>query len=261
MATEVIEVRTARKVLAAIATLGCAIGAAQWAGAVAAAAESAEFADRREALMREIEQDVRDTAQYLNRRKLDDRVMAALGSVPRHEFVQPEDRDLAYLNRPLPIGYGQTISQPYIVAVMTDLAEPVPDCRALEVGTGSGYQAAVLSRLCDEVYTIEIVEPLGRQAGDRLARLGYDNVEVRIGDGYYGWPEAAPFDVILVTAVAGHVPPPLIEQLKPGGRMVLPVGTRFTTQQLVLVHKRADGKITTRQLLPVRFVPLTGGHD
>ena len=230
-------------------------------GPKAGAADTDSFEGQRKALLREIERDVRETAQYLSRRELDARVMATMGSVPRHEFVQPEDRDLAYQNRPLPIGYGQTISQPYIVAVMTDLLEPAAGCRALEVGTGSGYQAAVLSRLCDKVYTLEIVEPLGRQARDRLARLGYANVEVRIGDGYYGWPEAAPFDVIVVTAVAGHIPPPLLQQLKPGGRMVLPVGTRFTTQQLVLVRKLPDGKITTRQLLPVAFVPLTGGHD
>jgi protein-L-isoaspartate(D-aspartate) O-methyltransferase len=226
-----------------------------------ARADQATFDARRQALLRAIEQDVRDTAEYLNRRGLDARVMAALASVPRHEFVRPEDRDAAYENRPLPIGYGQTISQPYIVAVMTDLAEPGTGCRALEVGTGSGYQAAVLARLCDKVHTLEIVEPLGVEARDRLARLGYRNVEVTIGDGYYGWPEAAPFDVILVTAVASHIPPPLLKQLKPGGRMVLPVGTRFTTQQLVLVNKRADGRVTTRQMLPVAFVPLTGGHD
>ena len=226
---------------------------------VAAVADDCESA--RQALLREIERDVRDTAEYLSRRELDARVMAAMAVVPRHEFVRPGDRDLAYANRPLPIGHGQTISQPYIVAVMTDLIEPAPGCRALEVGTGSGYQAAVLSLLCEEVYTIEIVEPLGLQARERLARLGYRNVRVRIGDGYYGWPEAAPFDVIVVTAVAGHVPPPLLKQLKPGGRMVLPVGTRFTTQQLVLVHKLADGKVRTRQMLPVSFVPLTGGHD
>jgi len=225
------------------------------------ASETASFAAERQALVREIERDVRETAEYLNRRELDERVMAAMASVPRHEFVRPVDRDLAYANRPLPIGYGQTISQPYIVAVMTDLLEPAQGCRALEVGTGSGYQAAVLSQLCEKVYTLEIVEGLGLQARARLARLGYANVEVRIGDGYYGWPEAAPFDVIVVTAVAGHIPPPLLKQLKPGGRMVLPIGTRFTTQQLVLVRKLEDGRITTRQMLPVAFVPLTGGHD
>jgi protein-L-isoaspartate(D-aspartate) O-methyltransferase len=231
------------------------------ASAAIAAADNDAYAARRRALLQEIERDVRDTASYLNRRQLDERVMAAMAAVPRHEFVRPEDRDLAYENRPLPIGHGQTISQPYIVAIMSDLVEPGPGCRALEVGTGSGYQAAVLSKLCKEVYTIEIVEPLGRQARERLQRLGYDNVEIRIGDGYYGWEEHAPFDVIVVTAVSTHVPPPLIRQLRPGGHMVLPVGTRFTTQQLVLVHRRADGKVTTRQLLPVAFVPLTGGHD
>ena len=226
-----------------------------------AAADNDAYAARRQALLREIERDVRDTASYINRRQLDERVMAAMAAVPRHEFVRQEDLDLAYENRPLPIGHGQTISQPYIVAIMSDLVEPAPGCRALEVGTGSGYQAAVLGKLCREVYTIEIVEPLGRQARQRLDRLGYDNVEVRIGDGYYGWEDHAPFDVIVVTAVSTHIPPPLIQQLKPGGRMVLPVGSRFTTQQLVLVHKREDGRITTRQLLPVAFVPLTGGHD
>jgi protein-L-isoaspartate(D-aspartate) O-methyltransferase len=188
-------------------------------------------------------------------------VLERIRAVPRHLFVDEALASRAYEDTALPIGFGQTISQPYIVAVMTDLAEPGPGCRALEVGTGSGYQAAVLSRLCDRVRTLEIVEPLGRQARERLARLGYGNVEVRIGDGYYGWPDAAPYDVIVVTAVAGHVPPPLLQQLKPGGHMVLPVGTRFTTQQLVLVSKRADGSVTTRQLLPVAFVPLTGGHD
>ena len=229
--------------------------------AQAGVSDTASFEAERRALVREIERDVRETAEYLNRRELDERVLAAMASVPRHEFVRPEDRDLAYANRPLPIGYGQTISQPYIVAVMTDLVEPATGCRALEVGTGSGYQAAVLSRLCEKVYTIEIVEGLGKQARAKLARLRYTNVDLRIGDGYYGWPEAAPFDVIVVTAVAGHIPPPLLEQLKPGGRMVLPIGTRFTTQQLVLVRKLDDGRITTRQMLPVAFVPLTGGHD
>lgn len=230
-------------------------------GSPATGAGATAYDVEREALVREIERDVRDTAEYINRRELDERVLAAMRTVPRQEFVRPADRDLAYQNRPLPIGYGQTISQPYIVAIMTDLVEPRPGCVVLEIGTGSGYQAAVLGELCRKVYSIEIVEPLGLQARERLERLGYDNVEVRIGDGYYGWPEHAPFDAIVVTAVASHVPPPLLQQLKPGGRMVLPVGTRFTTQQLVLVDKQADGKVTTRQLLPVAFVPLTGGHD
>ena len=229
------------------------------AGSSVGAADSYEKA--RQVLLREIAQDVRDTAQYLNKRALDERVMRALGKVPRHEFVPAGGRGSAYDNRPLPIGHGQTISQPYIVAIMTDLVEPGSGCRALEVGTGSGYQAAILSELCEKVHSIEIIEALGTEARARLQRLGYSNVEVRVGDGYYGWAEHAPFDVIVVTAVASHIPPPLLKQLKPGGRMILPVGTRFTTQQLVLILKAADGHITTRQVLPVAFVPLTGGHE
>jgi len=188
-------------------------------------------------------------------------VLAALGRVPRHEFVPVAERDRAYRNQPLPIGYGQTISQPYIVAVMTELLDPRPGDRVLEVGTGSGYQAAVLAELVKEVYTIEIIEPLGLAARKRLKTLGYDNVTVRIGDGYYGWPEKGPFDGIVVTAAASHVPPPLLAQLKPGGRMVIPVGSHFLTQQLVLIEKKTDGTLQTRQLLPVMFVPLTGEHD
>jgi protein-L-isoaspartate(D-aspartate) O-methyltransferase len=230
------------------------------AGMSALARPADTYEAERMALLREIEQDVRDTAVYLNRRALDERVMSALAAVPRHEFVQPDDRRFAYENRPLPIGHGQTISQPYIVAIMTDLIEPGAGCRALEVGTGSGYQAAILSKLCDEVYTVEIIEALGSQARERLARLGYRNVEVRLGDGYYGWEQHAPFDAIVVTAVASHIPPPLLKQLKPGGRMILPIGTRFTAQELVLVNKGSDGRVTTRQILPVRFVPLTGDH-
>lgn len=185
-------------------------------------------------------------------------VLRALGDVPRHEFVPPEQRKHAYANRPLPIGYGQTISQPYIVALMTDLVEPEPDDVVLEVGTGSGYQAAILAGLVDRVYTIEIVPELAREVEDRLERLGYDNVETRLGDGYYGWEEHAPFDAIVVTAAPSHVPPPLIEQLARGGRMVIPVGGRFTTQQLLLIEKTADDEVITRQVASVRFVPLTG---
>ncbi|MDZ7645574.1 MAG: protein-L-isoaspartate(D-aspartate) O-methyltransferase [Woeseiaceae bacterium] len=185
-------------------------------------------------------------------------VLDALGDVPRHEFVPPGQRELAYANRPLPIGHGQTISQPYIVALMTDLVEPDADDVVLEVGTGSGYQAAILAGLVDRVYTIEIVPELARQAGARLERLGYDNVETRLGDGYYGWDEHGPFDAIVVTAAPSHVPPPLIEQLARGGRMVIPVGGRFMTQQLLLIEKTADDEVITRQVASVRFVPLTG---
>jgi protein-L-isoaspartate(D-aspartate) O-methyltransferase len=186
--------------------------------------------------------------------------METMRRVPRHEFVPASQQPAAYLNRPLPIGHGQTISQPYIVAIMTDLLEPEKSDRILEIGTGSGYQAAVLAELVSEVYTMEIIEPLADQARQRFATLGYTNVRSLHADGYYGWPERGPFDAIVVTAAASHVPPPLIQQLKPGGRMMIPVGSRFLTQQLLLIEKRADGSITTRQVLPVRFVPLTGEH-
>jgi protein-L-isoaspartate(D-aspartate) O-methyltransferase len=189
---------------------------------------------------------------------LDPSVLAAMREVPRHELVPENVRPAAYDNRPLPIGHGQTISQPLIVALMTDLAQPDKDDVVLEVGTGSGYQAAVLSRLVDRVYSIEIVEPLARQAKERLHGLGYHNVTVRQGDGYHGWPEHAPFDAILVTAAASHIPPPLVGQLKPGGRMVIPVGPAFMAQNLMLVEKDPTGKVSTRVLLPVSFVPLTG---
>jgi protein-L-isoaspartate(D-aspartate) O-methyltransferase len=171
-----------------------------------------------------------------------------------------EMRASAYENRPLPIGYGQTISQPYIVALMTDLLQPRPDHKVLEIGTGSGYQAAVLSGLVKEVYSIEIIEQLGDTATQVMKDLGYDNVSTRIADGYDGWPEHAPFDSIIVTAAISHIPPPLVRQLKNGGTMVIPVGTRFQTQQLTLVKKGHTGAITTQQILPVIFVPFTGGH-
>lgn len=218
------------------------------------------YAQHREALVAEIREDVTATAVYLGREQLDPRVLEAIRTVPRHEFVPAGLRDDAYANKPLPIGHGQTISQPYVVAIMTDLLDPRSGDRVLEIGTGSGYQAAVAAELVQQVYSIEIVEPLHREAAERLGRLGYDNVHTRLGDGYYGWPEAAPFDGILVTAAAGHIPPPLVRQLAPGGRMVIPVGNRFQVQQLTLVEKDDEGRISSRQLLPVRFVPFTGGH-
>ena len=224
-----------------------------WAGAV-------EYAAMRRQMIREIESDVRETSIYLDKRALDPRVMAVMAQLPRHLFVPEQQRPHAYENRPLGIGHGQTISQPYIVALMSDLLRVEPGHRVLELGTGSGYQAAVLAQLGAEVYTIEIIEPLGKQAAERFATLGYRNIASRIGDGYYGWESQAPFDAIMVTAAADHVPAPLIGQLKPGGRMVIPIGGGFQVQQLMLIEKLKDGGIKTRQLLPVRFVPLTGSH-
>ena len=185
-------------------------------------------------------------------------VLQSLNTVERHRFVPRGQVRHAYENRPLSIGYGQTISQPYIVALMTDLLDPKPDDVVLEVGTGSGYQAAILSSLVAHVYSIEIIEGLAGEASERLQNLGFENVVTKLGDGYFGWEEHAPFDSIIVTAAATHVPPPLIEQLKPGGRMVIPVGGRFATQWLLFIQKNDDGSVVTRQVAPVRFVPLTG---
>lgn len=227
---------------------------------IAAAAEADTYRVQREQLLREIEADVRETSSRIGRKQLSGSVMNALATVPRHAFVPEHLRRSAYKNRPLPIGFGQTISQPYIVAIMTDLLDVEETDTVLEVGTGSGYQAAVLSQLVKQVHTIEIIEPLGEQAKTRLADLGYENVSVRIGDGYYGLEAHAPFDAIMVTAAANQIPPPLVKQLKPGGRMIIPVGGAFMTQQLVLVEKSQEGEVSTKQLLPVVFVPLTGGH-
>lgn len=190
----------------------------------------------------------------------DRRVLDALRKVPRHKFVPPELAARAYGDHPLPIGHGQTISQPYIVAIMTELARPQAQHRALEIGTGSGYQAAVLSELVREVYTIELLEPLGTAARDRLQQLGYSNVTVRIGDGYKGWPEKAPFDVILVTAGAPFIPPALLDQLAAGGRMVIPVGAEWRDQVLKLIRKDPDGRIRSEDIMGVRFVPLVPGE-
>jgi protein-L-isoaspartate(D-aspartate) O-methyltransferase len=196
---------------------------------------------------------VRDT--IVERGVQDPRVLEAMRRVPRHEFVHEGERRHAYEDRPLPIGHGQTISQPYIVAIMAEVAEIAPDARVLEIGTGSGYGAAVLAEIAKDVYTIEIVEPLAEEAGRTLARLGYENVHVRAGDGYRGWPEEAPFDAILVTAAPEKIPPPLLSQLKPGGLMVIPVGAFY--QELKVIERREDGYLE-RGVLPVRFVPFVG---
>jgi protein-L-isoaspartate(D-aspartate) O-methyltransferase len=230
-----------------------------WLFAGAVPAEDAGFAAQRAALV--------DEVRSYGRREpppgkdgLDERVLAALAEVERHRFVPERLQSEAYADHPLPIGHGQTISQPFIVALMTDLVAPGPDDVVLEVGTGSGYQAAVLAKLVRQVYSIEIIEPLASSSRARLERLGYANVTTRLGDGYFGWEAHAPFDAIVVTAAASHVPPPLIEQLKPGGRMVIPVGGRFTVQYLLLLEKTMAGEIRTRQIATVRFVPLTGEH-
>ena len=186
-------------------------------------------------------------------------VLDAMRRVERHLFVPDRRRAAAYLDRPVPIGFGQTISQPFIVALMTHVLDVDADDVVLEIGTGSGYQAAVLAPLVARVCTIEIIPELGNAAAERLERLGYDNVQVRVADGYNGWPECGPFDAIVVTAAADHVPPPLVRQLKPGGRMAVPVGGAFAIQHLTLVEKTEAGQVRTRQLLPVRFVPLTRG--
>jgi len=219
-----------------------------------------DYADERAQLVREVEATYAETASYTGLRAMSPAVREALGRVERHRFVPDGQRDLAYRNHPLPIGAGQTISQPYIVALSTDLIEPKPGDTVLEVGTGSGYQAAMLASIVARVYSIELVEDLGRAAAARLKDLGYANVEVRIGDGYAGWPEKAPFDGIVVTAAAPRVPEALVEQLAPGGRMVIPVGERDGTQELIVLHKREDGRVERRSVLPVRFVPLVPGR-
>ena len=219
-----------------------------------------DYSSARIAMLAKIKIDTQLTSIATGKTKLSNVVINALLNVPRHKFVRPGDKKQAYENRPLRIGYGQTISQPYIVALMTDLLDLKSGDKVLEIGTGSGYQAAILASIAKSVYTIEIIEPLARQARLRLSQLGYHNIETRTGDGYYGWSEATPFDAIIVTAAASHIPPPLIKQLKSGGKMIIPVGGRFFTQQLMLITKNPDGTVRSRQILPVAFVPFTGGH-
>lgn len=191
----------------------------------------------------------------------DQRVLAAMRAVPRHKFVRPRDQWAAYADRPVEIGLGQTISQPYIVALMSELLETKPGDRVLEIGTGSGYQAAVLADMGCEVYTIEIVRELGASAAKRLGGMRYTNVQSKVADGYFGWKEHAPYDAIVVTCAATHVPPALLRQLKPGGRICIPVGPVLGAQDLIVVTRRPDGRFRSRSVIPVRFVPLTGRHD
>jgi len=242
--------RSLRNVLLAL------VGAAAPAAADAAHGQEG-YEPQRKRMVEEIAALTRETRLETGRAALSERVMAAIAKVPRHEFVPALERRNAYANRPLPIGMGQTISQPFIVALMTDLMEVKPGDRVLEIGTGSGYQAALLAELAGTVYTIEIVEPLAREAAERLNRLGYRNVVAKTGDGYQGWREEAPFDSIMVTAAPRAVPQPLIDQLKPGGRLIVPVGGQAAGQSLLLIEKQSDGTITRRTILAVRFVPLT----
>ncbi len=226
-------------------------------GAAGAAARATQAMQN---LIQEIRRDARETRAYTGRAVLSEAVLTAMQSVDRTRFVPPGSELYAWENRPLAIGYGQTISQPFIVALMTDLLDLKPEHRVLEIGTGSGYQAAVLAELVAEVYTIEIVPELAASAAARLDELGYSNVHVRTGDGWHGWPEAAPFDRVMVTAVGEEIPPKLLEQLAEGGRMVMPLGPRYGGQNLTVIRKGADG-IETEQVLPVQFVPLTRAED
>lgn len=219
-------------------------------------ADAQDFDARRARMVDEVDAMYAATRAETGLAAMSPPVRAALARVERHRFVPASQRNAAYGNHPLPIGAGQTISQPYIVALSTDLIAPRAGQTVLEIGTGSGYQGAVLAEIVARVYSIELIADLGRAAAERLAAAGYANVEVRIGDGYAGWPEKAPFDGIVVTAAAAQVPPALIEQLKPGGRMVIPVGASYAVQELVVVTKRADGTLEQRRVLPVRFVPL-----
>ncbi len=220
-----------------------------------------EIARAKARLLEEIEQEARDTASWTGRPRLSDAVMAAMARVPRHAFFPDGEREYAYVNRPRPIGHGQTISQPFIVALMTDLLDLAPDDRVLEVGTGSGYQTAVLAEIAAEVHSIETVPELGRTAGERLKVLGYGNVSVRSGDGWRGLPHAAPFDAIIVTAAPERVPEALVGQLAAGGRMVVPVGRVHRAQMLRRIVRGAGGETTDASILPVAFVPMVEGKN
>jgi protein-L-isoaspartate(D-aspartate) O-methyltransferase len=234
------------------------LAASLMAGPIAANADDPQYKLDSVAPWVEVDAQIRLLAPELGFSTLSKPLAAALRAVPRAEFVPAEQRRFADQNRPLPIGYGQTISQPLIVAMMTALLDVEPGDRVLELGTGSGYQAAILDQIGVEVSSIEIIPELAERARATLDRLGHERVRTRIGDGYFGWPDADPFDAIIVTAAADHIPPPLIRQLKPGGRMVVPVGSRFATQKLVLVERDPGGVVRTREIIPVTFVPLTG---
>jgi protein-L-isoaspartate(D-aspartate) O-methyltransferase len=222
--------------------------------------ESRQLELMRQQMIAEVVADAVFLTSHLGKSAFAARVIEVMGKIPRHEFVPVELRAYSYLNSPLPVGYGKTVSQPFIIALMTDLLEPRPGDKVLEVGAGVGYQAAILSGLVKQVYSIEIIEELALDTRRRLQRLGYRNIEVRVGNGYYGWAEHAPFDKIIVTAAPDLIPPPLIAQLKPGGKMVIPTGIP-DKQQLVFLEKTEEGKLSTREVLPVRFSELEEGSD
>ncbi|MCG8547546.1 MAG: protein-L-isoaspartate(D-aspartate) O-methyltransferase [Alphaproteobacteria bacterium] len=214
----------------------------------------------RKLLVSAVREHIQATARQTGVSALDDDLLDAIAKTPRHEFVPPPLRKLAYLDIPLPLGHKQNISQPFLIALMTQLVRVRKQDVVFETGTGAGYQAAILTHLADRVYSVEVVEPLAKQAKERLARLGYDGVEVKRSDGYYGWPEKGPFDVIIVKEAVHHIPPPLLNQLKPGGRMVAPVGPLGQSQTLKLITKGQNGQVEQRDILPVRFAPLQGGE-
>ena len=224
------------------------------------AMDEQELSLARERLLEDIAAEARHTADWTGRAVLSPRVMATMAKVPRHEFVPAPDHALAYINRPLSIGHGQTISQPYIVAIMTDLLDLNENDRVLEIGCGSGYQAAVLAELAKDVYSVEVVSKLAEEARLRLERLNYPNVHIRVGDGYAGWPDQAPFDAIIVTSAPPSIPDALVEQLKAGGRLVIPVGRAGETQTLYRCERMADGRLVPSSKLPVAFVPMVPGN-
>lgn len=219
-----------------------------------------DYPKMRVLLMESIQAHTRASASMTGVEAIDPAVIKIMSEIPRHEFVPPELRKLAYFDMPLPLGYGQKLSQPFLTALMTHVAEVGKDDVVFETGTDSGYQAAILSRLARRVFSVEVVEPLAEAAAERLRRLGYTEIEVKAGDGYYGWKEKGPFDVIIVKEAIHHIPPPLLNQLKPGGRMVIPVGPLDQSQELKLVRKDEEGRISERTVLPVRFAPLQGGE-
>ena len=228
-------------------------------GVAIAAASEVDLEQSRHALIDEVSRDLTGILSAAGLATPNPRVLESMRRVPRHVFVPPPLAPYAYLNRPLPVGHGQTVSQPSIVALMTDLAGIRPDFTMLQIGIGGGYQAALLAELAGKVFCVELFKPVAEAAMTRLIGQGYDNVEVQVGDGYYGWREAGPFDAIIVRQAVHHIPPPLIAQLKPGGRLIMPVGPPDGMQHLVLVRKMSDGKLTERRILPVRFTTLPGG--